>query len=82
MLVSYGHLDLGRAGAIDAVYRQLTVAAARACGAYESRNLRARDDWRRCRDAALSEVVAHFVEARIATLPTNDGVEVAVLRSN
>lgn len=75
--VSYGHLDLGRAGAVDAVYRQLAVAAARACGAYEPRNLRERNDWRRCREAAVSEAVARFLEARIAGLNGVKGYDLA-----
>ena len=68
VVVSYSHTDLGSAGAIEALYRQFAVAAERACGSYEPRNLRQREDWRRCHEAAVGGAIARFVEARIVTL--------------
>jgi UrcA family protein len=64
--ISYAQLDLGNANAVDTLYRQLANAAERACGAYEARNLRERNAWRECREAAFSAGVAKLVEARIA----------------
>jgi len=64
--VSYAELDLADAAAVDTLFRQLAVAAERACGAYDSRNLRERMGWRECRDAAFKAAVAELVEARIA----------------
>jgi len=66
--VSYAHLDLGNAAGAQALYRELAVAAERACGKYDARNLRERSDWRRCRDAAFDEAVARIEDARIAAL--------------
>ena len=66
--VSYGNLDLSKAGAVDALYRQIAAAAKRACGSYDAHNLRQRDDWRQCRDEAASGAIARFVETRIAAL--------------
>jgi UrcA family protein len=66
--VSYAHLDLRDAAAVDTVYRQLATAAERACGAYEARDLRARNAWRVCRETAFSAGVAQFLEARIAAV--------------
>ena len=64
--VSYAELDLADTAAVDTLFRQLAVAAERACGAYESRSLRERMGWRECRDAAFKAAVAELVEARIA----------------
>ena len=66
--VSYSRVDPSNSGAVDALYRQFAAAAERACGSYEGRNLRERGDWRRCRDAAVNEAIARFVETRIAGL--------------
>jgi UrcA family protein len=66
--VSYSNLDLSHTAAVDELYRQIAVAAKRACGSYDARNLRERDDWRQCRDAAVSNAIARFVETRIAAL--------------
>ena len=66
--VSYAHLDLGNAAALDALLRQLEVAAERACGMHETRDLRQHAEWRDCRDAALSTAIAQVVEARIAAI--------------
>lgn len=74
--VSYAHVDLGKPSAVDALYRQLARTAERVCGSYEPRNLRERDDWRRCREAAMSEAIAQLVEARISAL--HDKVRVAI----
>ena len=71
--VSYAHLNLGNAAAAQALYRELAVAAERACGAYDARNLRERSDWRRCRDAAFDEAIARIDDARIAALHENAG---------
>ena len=68
VVVSYRHTDLGSAGAVEALYRQFAVAAERACGSYEPRNLREREDWRRCHEGAVNGAIARFIEARIATL--------------
>jgi UrcA family protein len=64
--VSYAELDLADAAAVDTLFRQLAVAAERACGTYDSRSLRERMEWRECRDAAFKAAVAELVEARIA----------------
>ena len=66
--VSYGHLDLSKAGAVDALYREIATAAKRACGSYDAHNLRERDDWRQCREEAVTGAIARFVETRIAAL--------------
>jgi UrcA family protein len=82
--VRYAHLDLGNAAAQQALHRELAVAAERACGAYEARNLRDRSDWRRCRDAAFDEAVARIDDPRIAALHENAGkpIPVAVSAAN
>jgi len=64
--VSYAQLDLADPAAVETLFRQVSVAAERACGAYDSRNLRERRGWRDCRDAAFKAAVAELVEARIA----------------
>ena len=64
--VSYAQLDLADPAAVDTLFRQLAVAAERACGAYESRSLRERMEWRECRDAAFKAAVAELVETRVA----------------
>jgi UrcA family protein len=64
--VSYAQLDLGHAAAVDTLFRQIAVAAERACGPYDSRNLRERMGWRECRDAAFKTAIAELVETRIA----------------
>lgn len=64
--VSYAQLDLADAAAVDTLFRQLAVAAERACGAYDSHSLRERRGWRECRDAAFKAAVAELVEVRIA----------------
>ncbi|HXS81015.1 MAG TPA: UrcA family protein [Gammaproteobacteria bacterium] len=69
--VSYAQLDLADPAAVETLFRQLTVAAERACGAYESRSLRERMGWRECRDAAFKAAVAELVEARIAAAQEN-----------
>jgi UrcA family protein len=66
--VSYAQIDLADPAAVETLFRQLTVAAERACGAYESRSLRERSEWRECRDAAFKAAVAEFVEARIVAV--------------
>jgi UrcA family protein len=71
--VSYAHLNLGNAAAAQALYRELAVAAERACGAYEARNLRDRSAWRRCRDEAFAEAVARIDDAQTAALHGNAG---------
>jgi UrcA family protein len=66
--VSYAQLDLGDSKAVDTLYRQLANAAERACGAYEARNLRERNAWRKCRETAFSAGAAKLLEARIAAV--------------
>ena len=55
--VEYGDLELGNGLAVDKLYARITAAAERACGAYDSRNLRARAAWRACYDAAVAEAL-------------------------
>ena len=66
--VSYSNRDLSNTAAVDELYRQIAVAAKRACGSYDAHSLRERGDWRECRDAAVSNAIARFVETRIAAL--------------
>jgi len=66
--VSYAQLDLSAPAAVETLFRQINVAAERACGAYNSRSLRERAGWRECRDAAFKAAVAELVEARIVAV--------------
>lgn len=66
--VRYGDLDLGREAGVQALYGRLRAAAASACGRQELRDLRQRQQWRECRDAALARAVSELGNARLATL--------------
>jgi UrcA family protein len=66
--VSYAQLDLADPAAVETLFRQVSVAAERACGTYDSRSLRDRKGWRECRDAAFKAAVAQLVEVRIAAV--------------
>jgi UrcA family protein len=64
--VRYGDLDLGNRVAIDRLYARIAAAAERACGNFDARNLRARNDWRACYDAALADAVARAPHPAVA----------------
>jgi UrcA family protein len=58
VVVDYADLDLGSVAGNKALYARLSHAAERACGPEpEHRDLRARSDYRQCREAALAKAV-------------------------
>lgn len=57
VVVRYDDLDVGRPAGVEALYGRLVVAARRACGSYERRNLRAREQWHDCYTSALDDAV-------------------------
>jgi len=64
--IQYGDLELGNRLAINRLYARIAAAAERACGTYDARDLRARNDWLACYDAALAEAVARVPQAALA----------------
>jgi UrcA family protein len=52
--IAYGDLELGNGLGVDKLHARIAAAAERACGQYDSRDLRARKDWRSCYDAAVA----------------------------
>jgi UrcA family protein len=64
--VRYGGLELGNRLAIEQLYARIAAAAARVCGDYDARDLRARSDWRACYDAALADAVARAPHPAVA----------------
>jgi UrcA family protein len=58
VVVDYADLDLGSVAGNKALYARLSHAAERACGPEpERQDLRARSDYRQCREAALAKAV-------------------------
>lgn len=53
--IEYGDLELGNGLGVDKLHARITAAAERACGQYDSRDLRARKDWLACYDAAVAD---------------------------
>ena len=51
--IEYGDLELGNGVGVDKLNARIAAAAARACGQYESRDLRARAAWLACYNAAV-----------------------------
>ena len=64
--VQYGDLELRNGLAVERLYARLTAAAERVCGYYDARDLRARNDWRVCYEAALAEAVARIPHTALA----------------
>ena len=53
--IEYGDLELGNGLGVDKLHARIAAAAARACGQYDSRDLRARATWHACYDAAVAD---------------------------
>ena len=64
--IQYGDLELGNRLAIDRLYARIAAAAERACGTYDTRDLRARSDWRACYDAAVADAAARVPHTALA----------------
>jgi len=64
--IEYGDLELRNGPAVDRLYARLTAAAERVCGEYDARDLRARNEWRACYDAALAEAIARAQNPALA----------------
>ena len=64
--VQYGDLELGNGLAIERLYARISAAAERVCGDYDGRNLRERNDWQACYEAALEAALARVPNARLA----------------
>lgn len=55
--IEYGDLELGNGLAVDRLHARIAAAAARACGDYDPRNLRARVSWLACYNAAVADAL-------------------------
>jgi UrcA family protein len=64
--IQYGDLELDSGLAIERLYARIAAAAERACGDYDGRNLRERNGWRVCYEAALAGAVARVPHAALA----------------
>ncbi len=66
--VSYGDLDLQSPAGAAALYRRISSAARRVCDAGDSRDLRAQQAARRCRETAVATAVATIDSPQLAVL--------------
>jgi UrcA family protein len=64
--IEYGDLELGSGLAIERLYARISAAAERVCGDFDGRNLRERNDWQACYEAALADAVARVPHAALA----------------
>ena len=64
--VPYGDLDLGNRLAAQRLHARIEAAAARVCGHYEPRDLRARAHSLACYEAALEDAIARVPNAVLA----------------
>jgi UrcA family protein len=53
--IEYGDLELGNGLGVDKLHARIAAAAERACGQYDSRDLRARTTWQACYAAAVAD---------------------------
>ncbi len=68
VVVRYAHRDLHSEAGVRSLYRELQRAARRACAAGTDRQLTARADTRRCRNAALADAVDRLADGRLQAL--------------
>ncbi len=66
--VNYADLDLQSPAGAATLYRRISSAARRVCDAGDSRDLRAQQAARRCREAAVDRAVATIDSPRLAVL--------------
>ncbi len=59
-------LELGNGVAIERLYARLAAAAERVCGNYDGRNLRERNAWQACYEAALADAIARVPHPALA----------------
>ena len=64
--IEYGDHELGSGLAIERLYARISAAAKRVCGEYDGRNLRERNNWQACYEAALADAVARVPHAALA----------------
>src|SRR5687768_1282582 len=67
--IEYGDLELGNGLAVDKLHARIAAAAKRACGDYDSRNLRARAAWLTCYDAAVADALDRVQVPALAERP-------------